>query len=236
MARCLFDRLVGALLEMQRHVEAERLRGLEVDDSLVFGRCLHRKVGGGPGVSAPSTMPTPWLGAETERRRANSFGLKKSIVERTLPRKGRGQRRPRECFPWFSQRMFSLVFSPSIKLSIPPRLLVLRTDALNGLFANLRIVLCDHQNRCVLFYREALIGDGLHEGIVGLISNTLLVRWGRCLDPLLIILLDSGHLSYGSSSRIEFLVWNVRRLIGGIRRRNLGLGVRCGNKEKPRGG
>ena len=28
-----------------RHVEAERLGGLEVDDEIVLGRCLHRQVG-----------------------------------------------------------------------------------------------------------------------------------------------------------------------------------------------
>jgi hypothetical protein len=31
----------SALLEMQRHVEAERLGGLEVDRQRIFGRCLH---------------------------------------------------------------------------------------------------------------------------------------------------------------------------------------------------
>ena len=39
-----FDHLDGALLEIHRHVEAERLRGLEIDHQLVFGRRLHRKV------------------------------------------------------------------------------------------------------------------------------------------------------------------------------------------------
>jgi hypothetical protein len=33
----LFDHLVGKLLEMQRHVEAEYLGGLEVDDQLELG-------------------------------------------------------------------------------------------------------------------------------------------------------------------------------------------------------
>jgi hypothetical protein len=33
-------------LEMQRHVEAQRLRGLEIDHQLVLGRCLHRKLEG----------------------------------------------------------------------------------------------------------------------------------------------------------------------------------------------
>src|SRR5262249_25697980 len=42
----LFDQLVGELLEMQRHVEAECLCGLEVDHKLELGRCLYRKVAG----------------------------------------------------------------------------------------------------------------------------------------------------------------------------------------------
>src|ERR1700675_977514 len=41
----LFDPLVGGLLEMDRHVEAQRLGGLEVDDKLIPRRRLHRHVG-----------------------------------------------------------------------------------------------------------------------------------------------------------------------------------------------
>ena len=37
----LFDQLVGALLKTQRHVEAERLGGLKIDDQFVLGRRLH---------------------------------------------------------------------------------------------------------------------------------------------------------------------------------------------------
>ena len=41
----LFDHLVGELLKVRRHVEAQRLRGLEIDDELILRRRLHRHVG-----------------------------------------------------------------------------------------------------------------------------------------------------------------------------------------------
>ena len=40
-----FDHLVGAASSVERHVEAERLGGLEVDDELELGRLLDRQVG-----------------------------------------------------------------------------------------------------------------------------------------------------------------------------------------------
>src|SRR5215471_2110031 len=40
-----FDHLVGAREQRLRHGEAQRLRGLEVDDEFILGRRLHRQVG-----------------------------------------------------------------------------------------------------------------------------------------------------------------------------------------------
>lgn len=42
----LFDHLIGAAEQRQRHVDAERLGGLEIDDHLDLGEPLHRQIGG----------------------------------------------------------------------------------------------------------------------------------------------------------------------------------------------
>src|SRR6516162_11229492 len=42
---CSLDHLVGGSLQGQRNRQAQRLRGLEVDDELELGRLLDRKVG-----------------------------------------------------------------------------------------------------------------------------------------------------------------------------------------------
>jgi hypothetical protein len=44
LERRLFNHVVCAGDQRRWHVKAEHLRGLKVDDKLVFGRCLHRKV------------------------------------------------------------------------------------------------------------------------------------------------------------------------------------------------
>jgi hypothetical protein len=40
------DHLIGAREQRRWHLEAERLRGLEIDDQLELGRLLDRKIGG----------------------------------------------------------------------------------------------------------------------------------------------------------------------------------------------
>jgi hypothetical protein len=42
----LFDHLVGAGEQRRRHLDAERLRGGQIDNQLELGRLLDRKVGG----------------------------------------------------------------------------------------------------------------------------------------------------------------------------------------------
>src|SRR5580692_9038124 len=70
---------------------------------------------------------------------------------------------------------------------------------------------------------------------MGLLSKAVPVRWVRCFNPPLIILLHAGHLFQCSRRRVELLVRNVlRRLFGG--RRRLGQSVRDRNGEKPRDG
>src|SRR3979490_3275274 len=108
---------------------------------------------------------------------------------------------------------------PGTSWIIWPQLPQRRIDALKDFFANHRIVLCYHQNRGVLLQREALICDCLHKCTFGLISDALLVRRGRRLDPLLILFPNAGHLFQGSRRRIEFVVWNIRRLLGWAQRR-----------------
>src|SRR5260370_10749876 len=44
MRHRLFNHLVGAAEQRQRHCDAERLRGLEVDGEFVLGRRLYREV------------------------------------------------------------------------------------------------------------------------------------------------------------------------------------------------
>jgi hypothetical protein len=44
--KCLFDHLIGELLDIHRQFEAERLGGFQINDKLELGRLLDRDVGG----------------------------------------------------------------------------------------------------------------------------------------------------------------------------------------------
>ena len=58
----LFDHFIGKLQKMQRHLQTERFRGLEVNDELNLRDLLHWQVGGfrplenAAGVNADSTI------------------------------------------------------------------------------------------------------------------------------------------------------------------------------------
>ena len=53
-----FDYLIGELLNMQRHFEAERLRNLEVDHQLELSRLHDRQIGRlGAAQRATGSMP-----------------------------------------------------------------------------------------------------------------------------------------------------------------------------------
>jgi hypothetical protein len=65
----LFDHLVGALLELQRHLEAERLRNFKVDDELKLARLYDRQVGWllaleNPAGIALTARKSAWVGSD----------------------------------------------------------------------------------------------------------------------------------------------------------------------------
>ena len=87
-----FDHLVGALLENPRHVEAERLCGLEVDHQLVLCRRLHRQVGGLLALEDNLTVRTmPTLRPKLRKVPRRSFSI---IRTPSLARAGGSSCRP----------------------------------------------------------------------------------------------------------------------------------------------
>src|SRR5262245_48765270 len=56
-SRSLFDHLVGAILHRLRDGNAERLRGLEVEEQLDFACLLHRQVGGFLALENTTNVP-----------------------------------------------------------------------------------------------------------------------------------------------------------------------------------
>jgi hypothetical protein len=77
----LFDHLVGASEQGERHGDAERLRPLQVDNQLDLGRLLHRQVGTfSPFKMRPVSTPRPTVAAISARRRACSVSNRSSIA------------------------------------------------------------------------------------------------------------------------------------------------------------
>jgi hypothetical protein len=72
----LFDHLVGALQQQQRHFKAKRFGGFEVDHQLVLGRCLHRKF-----TRAPTQLRKP---LREVGESASCLGI--VFIERILPK------------------------------------------------------------------------------------------------------------------------------------------------------
>jgi hypothetical protein len=54
-----FDYVIGAREQVRRHGEAERLRGLEVDDELELGGLQDRKVSGFCATENQTATPPP---------------------------------------------------------------------------------------------------------------------------------------------------------------------------------
>src|SRR5262245_22825892 len=90
------------------------------------------------------------------------------------------------------------------------RLLAGRPHPLDDLLANGRIVLCHHHDRGIFFNRKALVGDGLHELLVGLVHKPLFVSLaGGRLNLLRIALLYVGNLVEGRRRCIQLLIRDV---------------------------
>jgi hypothetical protein len=82
-----FITLLGGAREQRRwHVEAERFRGLEIDDEFVLGGHLHGQVGRLRGVGAPSSDRKPTKSWKLRPSRSTDQALTMSNSRRVASR------------------------------------------------------------------------------------------------------------------------------------------------------
>src|SRR4051812_24893925 len=89
IARGSFDDLVGAGEERLRHGEAERLRGLEVDYQLEFGRLLDRQIGRPLGVEDLSYVAAELVKRAAEARSIADQAAESGEVAKIIDRRNR---------------------------------------------------------------------------------------------------------------------------------------------------
>ena len=87
-------------------------------------------------------------------------------------------------------------------------------------------------DRGVFLHRKTLVGDGLHELLVGLVDESPFVGVaGRRLNLLCVVLLYVGNFVERRRCRVEFLIGDGLRRLRGRRSRRLYLSISRGNRS-----